>query len=294
MRIFVTGATGFVGKAFCEAAVGQGHEVLALTRDAMRGPARCARAVGSLERPPWPEIEAFGPETAVHLAWVATPGNYLHSLENNLLLASSARLFQGLVDRGVCHVVGAGTSIEYAPSDLPLNERDSPLGAMYPYSCAKLEASTRLRVIAESAGARWTWGRIFFGYGPGEHPDRIPTVAFRKLWAGERVELRTPSSVRDYIYIADLVSALLAVVERRIPGCVNLATGAGVALRDLATEIADIAGVSCELIGEADAPAEDPFPVVVADASLLKSFGWEPRYSLRQGLEQLGAMLSGS
>lgn len=291
MKLFVTGATGFVGGAFCREAARAGHEVMALCRGE-RAPAACRKVSGSLENPPWREIGAFAPEAAVHLAWVATPGVYLDSPENEKLVDLSAGLFENLCDIGVRHIVAAGTCIEYAPSDLPLNEKTSPLAPSFPYSRAKVATAGRLREIADTAGAKWSWARIFYPYGPGEHPGRMPTSLFRKLKAGERVELKTPGSVKDYIFIDDLASGLLSMLESGLAGAVNLGSGEGIAIRDLAAEIADIAGAPRDLIAEADPPAVDPFPVTVADIAGLKSTGWRPRYSLREGLERLSSALA--
>jgi nucleoside-diphosphate-sugar epimerase len=293
VKIFVTGATGFVGGYFCRAAALEGHEVLALCRSD-GGPHRWRNARGSLEDLPWDEIEAFEPEAVVHLAWVATPGVYLNSPENEKLIDLSASFFERLCRIGVEKITAVGTCIEYAPSDRPLNERNSPLGPSFPYSRAKVETMARLQKIADAAGVPWSWARVFYPYGPGEHPGRMPTSLFRKFQAGERVELKTPSSVKDYIFIDDLASGLLRVVESGLTGPVNLGSGQGIAIRDLAAEIADISGASLDLISEADPPAVDPFPVTVADASRLKSTGWEPRYSLREGLERLSSALAKS
>lgn len=293
MKIFVTGAAGFVGGHFCREAAQEGHEVLALCRGD-RGPHGCRIARGSLEDLPWDEIEAFEPEAAVHLAWVATPGVYLDSSENERLIDLSAHLFEGLCRIGVEQITAVGTCIEYAPSDRPLNERSSGLAPSFPYSRAKVATAESLREIADAAGVEWSWARVFYPYGPGEHPGRMPTSLFRKFQAGERVELKTPDSVKDYIFIDDLASGLLRVVESGLTGAVNLGSGQGIAICDLAAEIANIAGASRDLVTEADPLADDPFPVTVADVARLKSTGWEPRYSLREGLERLSSALAES
>ncbi|WP_256200527.1 hypothetical protein [Verrucomicrobium spinosum] len=59
------------------------------------------------------------PRRSLHLAWTATPGVNFHSPENALLVEQSAALFEGLAERGVRHLAGTGTFIEYATSPEP-------------------------------------------------------------------------------------------------------------------------------------------------------------------------------
>jgi nucleoside-diphosphate-sugar epimerase len=80
MRILVTGATGFIGSAFCRVARKAGHELAGLMLPTeqppadLRGRQGLTWLAGSLAEPPWPGIESFHPEACVHFAWIATPG----------------------------------------------------------------------------------------------------------------------------------------------------------------------------------------------------------------------------
>jgi UDP-glucose 4-epimerase len=98
--------------------------------------------------------------------------------------------------------------------------------------------------------------------------------------------LKTPQSRKDYIYIDDLAAALLAVVEKKFSGAINLGTGAGTTVREIARTIGSMTGKE-DLIGEANPPETDPLGDVVADAGKLKSLGWEPKTSLEQGIGKL-------
>ena len=69
-------------------------------------------------------------------------------------------------------------------------------------------------------------------------------------------------------------------------GAVNLATGAGVSVGEVARTIADLLGRP-ELIRETTPAVPDPFSFVVADVRRLHALGWRPRVTLREGLQQL-------
>jgi nucleoside-diphosphate-sugar epimerase len=294
MRIFVTGASGFIGQAFCRSAVGRGHQVLGLCRHAEKPlPPGCEQACGTLESIPWSRIEQFKPEVALHLAWIATPGVYLTSPENEILAEQSRRLFSGLAKCGVKHLAGVGTCIEYAASDSPLDELRSPLGPGYPYSQCKVALFQWLKEYCAGASLPWTWFRVFFPYGPGEHPGRLPTHIVNQLRRGHRVALKTPHSVKDYIYIDDLAGAVCSALEAGLTGPVNLGSGEGVSILQLARTLAGLLGADPVLVGGAEVLADDPMPTVVAETSRICSTGWSPKVSLENGLKNLIASLPG-
>lgn len=286
MKLFVTGATGFLGRAFCGAAAAAGHDLLALCRSPDAGlPVGCIPVVGTLQDVPWQVIEKFQADAVLHLAWIATPGVYLTSPENATLVQQSKALFRGLLERGTGHLAGVGTCIEYKPSSQPLHELHSPLGAVFPYSEAKAELCRWL--LEESGEGTRSWFRVFYPYGVDEHPGRFTTHVIRQLSAGKTVELKTPQSVKDYIYITDVAEAMLAALEHRLPGAVNIGAGVGVNILDLAQTLARSCEVSPDLVRRAEFPAEDPFPVTISDIGRIQSLGWNPKVSLAEGLERL-------
>jgi dTDP-6-deoxy-L-talose 4-dehydrogenase (NAD+) len=288
MKIFVTGANGFIGRAFCHAAIAAGHEVLGLCRHVTSPlPSGCQALVGDLAHLPWEEVQRFAPDALLHLAWIATPGAYLNSPENDTLIGQSEELFRKAMDLGVHHLAATGSCIEYAPAEQPLGEDVSPLAPALPYSHAKMATSRMLESLATEREVLWTWFRLFYCFGEGEHPDRIVSWIMRKLAVGDSVEVKTPDSVKDYIHVDDVASAMLWCLEKRITGPVNVACGRGIRIFDLAQKIAQVVQADPSLVSGANPPAHDPFPTVVADISRLKDSGWTPRLSLAQGLERM-------
>lgn len=291
MKIFVTGARGFIGRAFCADALARGSELLCLTRAGRTGtlPDQPGlRSVeGDLASPPWREIERFAPDALLHLAWIATPGEYLDSPVNTQLGEQSKALMSGLAARGVTHLVAAGTCIEYAASSEPLSESGSRIAPDAPYSLAKHRLNEWMQQREWPPGVVGSWLRIFYPYGPGEHPARLTSAFAARLAAGERVVLRTPGSVKDFIFVSDLARAIGCVLESRLAGAVNLGSGRGTSIRTLAERVAEALGAPEDLVEDADDLAVDPRPNVVADVTRLTSTGWKPQVDLREGIERL-------
>ena len=272
MRIFVTGASGFIGSELCRQAVAAQHEVLRLEK-----PSR-------LNDLPLDLISSFKPEVAVHCAWIATPDIYADSLENEVLRSQSIELFRALSFHGLKHFIGCGTCAEYAPSPFVLDEDHSTLAPSSRYARAKHEFHGDLSSAALELSVRLTWARIFFPYGHGEHPNRLISTLFRSFQEGRRENLRSRGAVRDYIHVEDVASALLLFATSHATGCFNIGTGEGVTVGEVEAEVARLCSRS-ELVEAAPRfvarSSDDSF---VASNRKLRALGWTPRYKLSEGL----------
>lgn len=130
--------------------------------------------------------------------------------------------------------------------------------------------------------------RPFSGYGEDQDSDYpIPAIAAR---AAVRVDpllvWGSGDQGRDFIYIDDFVAALRIAIRKIHDGSgINIGTGALTTFREVAQIMAELAGYSPKIKGLAE-KAEGSF-AVYADVSLLRSLGWQPRYTVRQGLARV-------
>jgi nucleoside-diphosphate-sugar epimerase len=292
VKILLTGPTGFIGSAFARLASRRGHHVAGLIIPSEHVPAGASAKQnlvwlrGTLEQAPWPEIRTFGPEMCVHTAWITAPGIYLESPENERFRDASLHFLRKVAESGARHILSLGTCIEYQITEQALAEDTTPISPSTTYARCKNELRLALETESKARGFGFCWGRVFYPYGPGEHPSRLCSAIIQKLLRGEKVTLKTPASTKDYIYIDDLAAALLAVVETRFEGVVNFGTGTGTTVRSIAEIIGKLMQKS-ELVEEASQPDRDPFPYVVADATRIKSLGWKPNFTLQDGLRHL-------
>ena len=241
---------------------------------------------GTLAEPPWDAISTFAPEVCVHAAWVTAPKVAYDSPQHFECLEWSKSFLAGVVERGVRQVIAVGTCIEFELGRQPLVEDRTPLKPIGPYPTAKNQLRIFLEEQSQRRGFSLCWPRVFYAYGVGEHPGRLCSSIIRKLRAGERIPLKTPASTKDYIYGSDIANALMTLTERRYAGAVNLCTGVGVTILELAQTLAGLLGRP-ELVETPAQPAEDPLGFVVGDSTRLRSLGWQPEYDLRRGLEAM-------
>jgi dTDP-6-deoxy-L-talose 4-dehydrogenase (NAD+) len=292
MKILVTGATGFIGSAFCRSALAHGHEAggMMLPNEAVPpGLSDREKMIwfkGTLAEPPWGEVTKFAAEACVHFAWIATPGVYLESPDNEKYFDWSRKFLKRVREIGAKQIVAAGTCVEYRIGNQPLSEEKTPIEPTTTYARWKNALRIALEEEARSEGFRFAWTRVFYPYGVGEHPARLCSSIIQKLKRGEELLLKTPNSTKDYIYIEDLAAAFLAVLESGYQGIINLGTGKGHTVKEIAELIGDMLGRR-GLIREIDPPQVDPLGYVVADTKRLEQLGWRPAHTMKQGLQKL-------
>jgi nucleoside-diphosphate-sugar epimerase len=288
-RVLVTGGTGFIGSRVLAQLVDTRHHVTVLRRsveDATGSTAGYETIVadilagGGLED----AVREAAPELCLHLAWYTQPSDYQISVLNRDWLSGSLDLLAALDAAGCRRTLMAGTCLEYATHEGPISESMS-LAPTSAYSSTKHELRLRATSFQAEAGRSFVWPRVFYLYGPGERPERLVPMAINRLLAGEPCALTKGTQVRDYLHVDDVAAALVAVAQSDIEGPVNIGSGAGVTVAEVARTIGDIIGAS-ELLrfGAIVQAAGDPASVV-ADTTLLRSAtAWRPARDLRTGL----------
>lgn len=281
-KVFVTGATGLIGSEALLPLIDAGFDVYALTS----GPPRpgCGGVhwiSGSffdhsfLEK----EFANLRPEGLMHFAWT-TARDYLSSEANGELLQASMEMLRLFTQYGGQSAIFAGTSFEYEFKDSPLSEID-PLAPRTPYARCKNELRQRAQEFADVHRVALCWGRIFYVFGRNEHEWRFVPDIVRSLAAGKTTIVRNGSLIRDYMYAKDVAAAMVRCLAEKITGCVNICTGAGIALGDLAGIFARAMNREDILVVN-DEPTEQP-KIIVGDAGRLRNeVGFSPNYSIER------------
>lgn len=295
-RVLVTGGTGFIGSHVVRQLLDSGRDVAVLTRSGgsvdrlgrIPDTVALVRADLTDSNSVRRAVSEWRPEACIHLAWFAEPGQYLQSLENLSALSSTLTLLQELADVGCTRIAMAGTCAEYDSSRGWLRE-DSPTDPQTLYAATKLSAALITQELARIKSLQLAWGRVFYPYGPGEDERRAVPAAIRSLLAGIPFDTTLGAQVRDYMHVGDVASAFVALVDAPASGVYNISAGVPVTMRQVMELIGEIIGcVRLIRFGATAYRKWDPM-FICGDNSRLKSLGWTPRMSLKDGLQETAA-----
>ena len=289
-RVLVTGAAGFIGRHALGPLVTRGFEVHAVSRSPRprQDGVTWHRADLLDGASPAQLIEAVRPSHLLHLAWTTEPSAYWRSPANLDWLAASLALVRAFSDAGGERVVGAGTCAEYDWRRLgaaPCPERNTPCAPHTLYGQAKHAMHRVLAAYAAETGLSHAWGRIFLLYGPDEPPARLVPATVRALLAGEPARCTHGRQVRDLMDARDAGAAFATLLDSAAEGPVNVASGEGVSVAEVATRLGNLLGrPDLVELGALEARPDDP-PYLVADVTRLTTeVGFRPAHDLDAGL----------
>jgi nucleoside-diphosphate-sugar epimerase len=227
------------------------------------------------------------PSHLLHLAWYSTPGRFWSSTENLEWVRASIALIQRFAQAKGRRLVAAGSSAEYDWRYGYCSETITPLAPATLYGACKNAVRAILDGFSHATKLSAAWGRLFFLYGPHEHPQRLVASIVRSIMAGEPAACTHGRQLRDFLFVADVADALVAILDSSLTGPVNVASGKPLAVGDVVTSIAAKLGRP-ELLqfGVIELPASEP-PLLVADVTRLsRELAWAPKYTLDAGLDQ--------
>jgi nucleoside-diphosphate-sugar epimerase len=289
-KILITGASGFIGRHCLPLLVPKGHEIHAVGR---RRPTETGfpgivwhEADLLIPGTPAQLIRQVRPDAVLHLAWCTEPGKFWEAKENLEWVRASLELLTAFSDNGGKRIVAAGTCAEYVDSAGECVENSTPLLPATLYGVSKHAFERILHFSSRPAGLSSAWGRVFFMYGPGEHPSRLVAHVVRSLLEGEPAHCSEGRQVLDFMYIEDVASAFVALLESEVQGPVNIASGLPVSVREVLQEIGRQLGRS-ELIRFGALTTGSEAERLWANTKRLeKEVGWVPRYNLASGIKQ--------
>lgn len=282
-RVLITGASGFIGRALVPLLLSAGHEVHAIGRTEQPGTIHYQADL--LASDAANAVRAIGATHLLHCAWYAVPRLYWTAPENIDWLTASLAIAKGFAAGGGQRLVGLGSCAEYCWGDDPLDETRSQIAPATIYGAAKALAGLMLTSAASTLGLSVAWARLFFPYGAGERPERLLGTLLHALASGGRASFGAGLQSRDFIYVEDVASALVALLSSDVSGAVNVGSGEAVEVRRFIALAADAANMTDRIDIGATSAGIGEVPVVRASVVRLASeVGWRPRFSIEAGI----------
>ena len=299
MRFLITGGAGFIGSALANRLANDGHTVQVLDdlsngdRDLLDPSIHFMRGdVNNIPRL-WSMLQ--GVDCVYHLAArVSVAQSILYPVDYNTAnVGGTVSLMQAIRDAGVRRVVLTSSGAVFGRQERqPVQESDMPQPDS-PYAVSKWAAEQYLHTIGSFAGIETVALRIFNAYGPMQqlpvsHAPVVPRFLQQALTGGSLVIFGDGRQTRDFIYVGDVVEALVKTatapadqVNRQV---LNIGSGVETSMDALVDLVASATGRSVNRIYNRDKGGG--VQRLVADIHLAQDrLDFQPRTSLLAGLK---------
>lgn len=277
--VLVTGARGFIGRALCASAGLAPYRVIALSRaDGDLADSATLKGVVPTSR-------------VVHLAGrVSVPESWSNPADfHRANLLSTLNVLEYCCEHDAA-LVFISAYLYGIPERLPVSET-SPPRPNNPYALSKHLAEQACEFYARHRGVSVTVLRPFNIFGPAQRPDFLIPHILRQVAAGDRVVVDDLAPRRDYLFVDDLVEAIVRSLDAKWEHeVINVGSGRSHSVGELIAAIQDVAQTRLPVVC-ADKPRHNEIPDVYADIARAEArLGWRPRIGLRDGLERLIAL----
>ncbi len=292
-RCAVLGAGGFIGTNLCRALVGRVDSLRAFGRrqsfpEALRG---CDWMPGDFADPTCMAAAVAGCDVVFHLVNATTPAsaNVDKVADLNANVASTLHLLDACRETGVRRVVfvSSGGTIYGIPEQVPTPET-APTSPITAYGISKLAIEKYLGLYEYLYGLEYRVLRVANPFGPYQTALKNQGViaAFvRRALAGKPIEIWGDGSVtRDYVYIDDVVEALMLAATHDGSGRIfNIGSGEGRSLNDIVASISKLLEVEIPVDHRPSRPVD--VPVSILDTTFAsRDLDWRPRTVFEEGL----------
>jgi UDP-glucuronate decarboxylase len=291
-KVLLTGANGYIGSSTVKFLLNQGYFVHAVTSKPIVEKSSdnfIYHQANLLSREETSAlIRKIRPTHLLHLAWYVEHRKFWNAVENLDWVQATLHLAREFIENGGERLVAAGTCAEYDWSKSGIYLESDFISTPHTfYGTAKHSVNLNLSKLTEKFGVSYGWGRIFFPFGKKEPADKLIPSITDSLLNNRRAEILRGNLARDFMYIEDVAEAFVAFLESDVGGSVNIATGEGVLVSEVAKIIAEILGKP-ELLHfqHSDVPLNEPLKIV-ADVSRLKNeVKWRKDFNIKESLEK--------
>lgn len=304
-KVLVTGAGGFIGSHLTEGLVNLGADVRAFVRYNSRNDfgllevlpenikTKMNVVAGDLRDPDTVKNIVRNRDILFHLgALIDIPYSYLHpreAVDTNIM--GTLNILMAAKDTKIEKAIHTSTSEVYGTAQyVPIDEKH-PLQAQSPYSASKISADKLAESFYKSYDLPLTIIRPFNTYGPRQSARAvIPTIITQALVRDE-ISLGLTTPIRDFTYVSDVVDAFINIAEsdNSIGEVINVGSGAGISIGDLANKIIFLTGREAKIIFDKERvrPPKSEVQKLVADNSKAKKLiNWEVKTNLEAGLKK--------
>lgn len=295
-KVLITGSTGFIGANLTRKCIDAGAQVYIFTR-AVSNKWRVKDILCDINEYDVDLLEYEKVKTVVHkirpeiIFHTATYGGYPTQKQSDSIIQTNITGTMNLLNAcsqiGFEMFVNTGSSSEYGIKDSPIKETDS-LNPNSCYGIVKGAATLLCQLKAREENLPITTLRLFSPYGYYEDSTRLVASVIIACLKGENPKLSFPNSVRDFIFIEDVIEAYIKTTvqsDKAKSEIFNIGGGQQFTVREVVNTIVNLVGNNVE--PEWGIMPNHRVEPQIWQADITKAtniFNWQPHYSLKEGL----------
>jgi len=296
VKILVTGGAGFIGSHVVDALVQRGHQVVVVDNLSTGRPENvnaaatfyradiCTSELEKIFETERPEIVNHHAAQTVTQKSMEDP---VFDAEQNVV--GSLNLVLECLRSGVKKIVYASSAGIYGePKYLPADENHPVVPVSY-YGIAKHTVEHYLQLTYSENSLSYAVLRYANVYGPRQSPSGeagVVAIFTRQMLQRERPTIfGKGDKTRDYVYVADVVTANLLAMEKDVDGVYNIGTEAETSDQEMFALLAELTGYDGNP-HYAPVRKGEIYRSCLNSSKAQKDIGWQPRFLLREGLTE--------
>ncbi len=302
-RVVVTGGAGFIGSHLSDALVERGYHVIILDDlstgkiENIKGLKNAEFVQDSITNLPLLRKLFQDVEYIFHQAALARVPRSIEDplTTNEVNIKGTLSVLLAARENGVKKVICASSSSVYGVAPTLPQREDMPPNPLSPYALTKLASEYYCSIFREIYKLPTVCLRYFNVYGPRHDPKSQYALVIAAFI--DRISQNQPPIIfgdgeqsRDFTFIDDVVRANILAAENKAEGVYNIGSGKSVTINQLADTIFKLMQKNLQPIYEKPRPGEPRH--TLADVAKAKSFGYEPRWTLNEGLAKTIAYFS--
>jgi UDP-glucose 4-epimerase len=293
-KILITGGSGFIGKHLINRLSNNDMEIFSFSQgDGINCLPSVKHIDGDLKDKQQVEkiVSENGFDYVVHLAALkersSNPDAFPLFVENNLI--GSMNLFLSLIGNSkIKRIVVLGTAEEYGNNAAPFEEeaREAPVSS---YSFSKVCIAHLCGVFYRLYGFPFVLLRPTIAYGPGQNTDMFLPSLINCLLNDRQFEMTEGDQTRDFIYIDDLVDAILCSLNGRdsVGNIINIGSGSPLTIKEVALKTGSIMNKrNLVKLGMKEYRNNEIMHYSVDNSKAEKLLNWTPKISMDDGLKK--------